>query len=272
MNLPTTHSLITGGKSDPFLPQLLAAINQATEIDITVAFIRQSGLGLIFDALKDAMDRQALIRVLTSDYLDVTEPQALRRLMLLAERGADIRLFSTAGDPSFHIKSYIFLHRDGEAISSGCAFVGSSNISNMALTRGLEWNLRVDYPAESAKFTEIHHKFETLFSDERVFSLTHGWVDDYVARRKVLLRAVVGGEPEEVLLPAMPTEIQAEALWALQASRAAGYRRGLVVLATGLGKTWLVAFDVQQLKAKRVLFVSAKSTPPYQPEPFPSTL
>ena len=97
MNSPTTqtsHSLTTGGKLDPFLPQLLDAINQATEIDITVAFIRQSGLDLIFDALRDAMDRHAVIRVLTSDYLDVTEPQALRRLMLLAERGADVRLYS----------------------------------------------------------------------------------------------------------------------------------------------------------------------------------
>jgi len=251
----TTQSLTTGGKSDPFLPQLLDAINQATEIDITVAFIRQSGLDLIFDALKDAMGRHALIRVLTSDYLDVTEPQALRRLMLLAERGADIRLFSTAGDPSFHIKSYIFLRRDGDTISNGCAFVGSSNISNMALTRGLEWNLRVDYPAESAKFVEIHNKFEALFSDTRVFALTHAWVDDYAARRKVLLQ-VVSGEPNEESLPAIPTEIQAEALLALKTSRAVGYRRGLVVLATGLGKTWLAAFDVQQLKAKRVLFVA----------------
>ncbi len=122
-----------------------------------MAFIRQSGLDLIFDALRDAMDRRVLIRVLTSDYLDVTEPQALRRLMLLAERGADVRIFSTAGDPSFHIKSYIFLRRDGEDFFDGCAFVGSSNISNMALTRGLEWNLRVDYPADSAKFLEIFY-------------------------------------------------------------------------------------------------------------------
>ncbi len=251
----TTQSLITGGKSDPFLPQLLDAINQATEIDITVAFIRQSGLDLIFDALRDAMNRRAVIRVLTSDYLDVTEPQALRRLMLLAERGADVRLFSSQGDPSFHIKSYIFLRRDGEAISEGCAFVGSSNISNMALTRGLEWNLRVEYLADSAKFLEILGKFATLFSDSRVFPLSHTWIDDYTVRRKISLR-VVSGEPEEESLPAIPTEIQAEALAALQASRTAGYRRGLVVLATGLGKTWLAAFDVQQVKAKRVLFVA----------------
>ncbi len=251
----SNQSLVTGGQSDPFLPQLLDAINQATEIDITVAFIRQSGLQLIFDALRDAMDRRAVIRVLTSDYLDVTEPQALRRLMLLAERGADVRLFSTAGDPSFHIKSYIFLRRDGDDLFDGCAFVGSSNISNMALTRGLEWNLRVDYPADSAKFLEIFGKFEALFSDSRLFSLTHAWIDDYAARRKVSLR-VVSGEPEEETLPATPTEIQAEALLALQVTRIAGYRRGLVVLATGLGKTWLAAFDVQQIKAKRVLFVA----------------
>ncbi|MBA1443385.1 MAG: DEAD/DEAH box helicase family protein [Chromatiales bacterium] len=249
------QSLVTGGQSDPFLSQLLDAINQATEIDITVAFIRQSGLDLIFDALRDAMGRSTVIRVLTSDYLDVTEPQALRRLMLLAERGADVRLFSTAGDPSFHIKSYIFLRRDGDDLSSGCAFVGSSNISNMALTRGLEWNLRVDYPADSAKFLEIFDKFEALFSDSRLFPLTHAWIDDYAARRRVTLR-VVSGEPEEESLPATPTEIQAEALVALQATRVTGYRRGLVVMATGLGKTWLAAFDVRQVKAKRVLFVA----------------
>ncbi len=251
----TARSLITGGETDPFLPQLLDAINQATEIDITVAFIRQSGLGLIFDALRDAMDRRAVIQVLTSDYLDVTEPPALRRLMLLAERGADVRLFSTDGDPSFHIKSYIFLRRSGEALIDGCAFVGSSNISNMALTRGLEWNLRVDYPADSAKFLEILGKFEVLFSDSRVFPLTHAWIDDYAARRKVLLR-VVSGELEEEFLPVTPTEIQADALAALQATRAAGYRRGLAVMATGLGKTWLAVFDVLQVKAKRVLFVA----------------
>ena len=253
--IKTDRSLITGGKLDPFLPQLLDAIDQATEIDITVAFIRQSGLELIFDALIDALDRRAMIRVLTSDYLDVTEPQALRRLMLLAEREADIRLFSTAGDPSFHIKSYIFLRRNGQEVFDGCAFVGSSNISNMALTRGLEWNLRVDYPADSAKFFEILGKFEALFSDSRVFSLTHAWIDDYAARRKVSLR-LVNGDGEDESQPAKPTEIQAEALVALGATRAAGYRRGLVVLATGLGKTWLAAFDVQNVKAKRVLFVA----------------
>ena len=255
----TTHArdqaLVTGGSDDPFLPQLLDAINDATEIDFAVAFVRHTGLDLIFDALTDAMARGAIIKVLTSDYLDVTDPPALRRLMLLVERGADVRLFSNSGDPSFHIKSYIFLRRNSESVADGCACVGSSNISNMALTRGLEWNLRVDYPADSAKFLEIVAKFKLLFSDSQVVPLTHSWIDAYAARRKVPLH-IVGAEPEEELLPAVPTAIQAEALEALRDSRMVGYHRGLVVLATGLGKTWLAAFDVQQIKATRVLFVA----------------
>ncbi len=249
------QSLITGGKTDPFLPQLLDAINQAMEIEIAVAFIRQSGLELIFDALLDAMDRNARIRLLTSDYLGVTEPQALRRLMLLEERKADVRLYSASGDSSFHIKSYIFVRCKDEDIHYGCAFVGSSNISNMALTRGLEWNLRVDYPADSAKFHEIRTKFTALFSDSRAVSLTHEWIDNYAAHRKVSL-SVVSGEQEEESPLVSPTEIQVEALHVLQATRTKGFQRGLVVLATGLGKTWLAAFDVRQFKAKRVLFVA----------------
>ncbi|MFV2057631.1 MAG: DEAD/DEAH box helicase family protein, partial [Thiohalomonadales bacterium] len=249
------QALITGGKSDHFLPQLLDAINKATEINFAVAFIRQSGLELIFEALKDALGRGAMIQILTSDYLDVTEPQALRRLMLLQERGAKVCVYSTNGDPSFHIKSYIFLRRQNQDLIDGCAFVGSSNISNMALTRGLEWNLRVDYPADTAKFLEILTKFQCLLSDPKIISLSHVWIDAYVSRRKVHLH-VVSGEPQEQPLPVVPTEIQVEALTALDETRTLGYRRGLVVLATGLGKTWLAAFDAQQFKAKRVLFIA----------------
>ncbi|TVQ95202.1 MAG: hypothetical protein EA400_00160 [Chromatiaceae bacterium] len=99
--------LTTGGARAPFLPRLLAAIRQANEIDFAVAFIKTSGLDLMLGALSDAMElRGARLRILTSDYLDGTDPQALRRLLLLAERGARVRLFE-AGRQSFHLKAYI---------------------------------------------------------------------------------------------------------------------------------------------------------------------
>ena len=112
--------LTTGGATDPFLPQLEAEIHRATEIDIAVAFIKSSGLGLLFDALVDAVERGARLRLLTSDYLDVTDPDALRTLMLLGERGADVRIHETGHD-SFHLKAYIFVRtEDGQLGARQC--------------------------------------------------------------------------------------------------------------------------------------------------------
>lgn len=103
--------LITGGE-DPFRPKLINDINSAKRIDITVSFIRQSGLRLILDALIDALDKGVEMRILTGDYLNVTEPMALRHLLLLQESGADIRIFETHGKQSFHMKAYIFNFSD----------------------------------------------------------------------------------------------------------------------------------------------------------------
>ncbi len=53
-----------------------------------------------------------------------------------------------------------------------------------------------------------------------------------------------------------PSTVQREALRALSETRANGYRRGLVVMATGLGKTYLAAFDSAAMGSRRVLFVA----------------
>ena len=85
MNI-SEQSLVTGG-DDPFLPKLIAAINQATRIDIAVSFIRSSGLELIKPALEDALEADVKVRIITGDYLHITEPKALRLLMILQEKG-----------------------------------------------------------------------------------------------------------------------------------------------------------------------------------------
>ena len=264
--------LTTGGACDPFLPRLLEAIRQANRIDLAVAFIKSSGLALVYPALIDAVEtRGAQLRVLTSDYLDVTDPQALRRLMLLAERGAEIRVFQTE-DQSFHLKAYICVQsREGETVW-GAAFVGSSNLSRTALTDGLEWNLRVDRAddaeaPDSRRFREIREQYQILFAHPRVLPLDHDWIEQYEQRRRLVQHLPIAAgceEPEEP--PPQPSEVQQEALTALAASRAAGYRRGLVVMATGLGKTYLAAFDTQRMQARRVLFVAHREEILFQAE------
>lgn len=258
--------LTTGGAADPFLPRLLEAIRRADRIDLAVAFIKSSGLALVYPALVDAVEtRDAHLRVLTSDYLDVTDPQALRRLMLLAERGADVRVFHCE-QQSFHLKAYICTQsREGETVW-GAAFVGSSNLSRTALTDGLEWNLRVERTddgeaPDSQRFREIRTQYETLFAHPNVRALNHDWIEQYEQRRRLVQHLPVAAGCEEPPesdwdTPPQPSEVQQEALAALAASRAAGYRRGLVVMATGLGKTYLAAFDSRHMQARRVLFVA----------------
>uniref|UniRef100_UPI0035B0A158 DEAD/DEAH box helicase family protein n=1 Tax=Stella sp. TaxID=2912054 RepID=UPI0035B0A158 len=252
--------LITGEQSNPFLPQLSAAIAQAAEIELAVAFIKTTGLRLLLEDLHTALghgeprDRPpARLRVLTSDYLGVTDPDALRLLLLLQEQGAHVRVFE-AGSDSFHLKAYLFARFGPHGNFLGTAFIGSSNISRIALTDGLEWNYRIDYPADPG-FLEARARFEELFRDPRTLCLTDGWIRSYEQRRVTLTRPVVPGSDEREP-PPEPSQIQAEALDALAATRAQGFRRGLVVLATGLGKTWLAAFDATRLGAKRVLFIA----------------
>lgn len=261
-----TQQLITGD-NDPLLPNLIYAINNATEIEITVSFIQPSGLDLLFDPLNEALQSGASIKLLTSDYLDITHPKALRKLMLLVDRGADVRIYQTGNQQSFHMKSYIFVKTNKNSeITSGCAFIGSSNISKSALTKGHEWNFRHDYmqPKTSQaalQFISIRNAFECIFNHESVINLSHEWIDSYIARRKTQqLVAVSNGDTAEHVIEQVdlkaPRAAQIEALQALAATRQKGFRRGLVVLATGMGKTWLSAFDVKQFKAKRVLFVA----------------
>ncbi len=250
------EKLVTGG-DNPFLPHLCAAIRQADEIDIAVAFTKVTGLRLLLPDLHDALEagnyRPPRIRFLTSDYLDVTDPEALRLLMLLQEQGAQVRIFE-AERGSFHLKAYLFARFGENGCLTGSAFIGSSNISRQALQDGLEWNYRVIYPGDSG-FIEARNRFDELFRHPRTKSLSDAWIDRYAARRVAPVLAIAPGSSEKEPPPA-PTPVQIEALAALEATRRNGYQRGLVVLATGLGKTWLAAFDSEQTDTCRTLFIA----------------
>lgn len=254
------HRLVTGGRDDHLLSQLSAACARATEADLAVAFVQNSGLDLLWADLQALVSRPGRrLRLLTSDYLGITAPAALRRLRLLQEDGADVRVHTTTAGGSFHLKAYVFARVEGGALVEGSAFVGSSNISRRALQDGLEWNVRIVHPGD-AGFLEVRRRFDELFDHPQNQPLSDAWIADYEQRRQPprphLRQPETGSVADETDAPPEPTPVQRDALAALAATRAQGYRRGLVVLATGLGKTWLAAFDAVQAGAQRVLFVA----------------
>jgi superfamily II DNA or RNA helicase/diadenosine tetraphosphate (Ap4A) HIT family hydrolase len=268
--LQQAEPLSTGGGRDPFRLHLLPLFEKATDIAIVAAFVQQSGIDLLRVPVRAALDRGATVRMLTGDYLDITQAAALEELLdwmqldpaTQSNRRFEARVVETArlaGSRSFHPKSWRF-ERSGEG-SFGVAYVGSSNVSRSALEGGVEWNLRVDRDRDDRAWRRLIEAFDVSWTGAR--QLDAEWIRDYSARaRRQSIPAPPGEvEAESLEPPPEPHEIQRDALEALARTRAEGHARGLVVLATGLGKTWLVAFDVARLAEERgalprVLFVA----------------
>ncbi len=258
------RKLTTGGKDHHFLPKLCQAIKAANQVDMAVAFVKTTGLNLLFPDLVSALQRApdpARIRILTSDYLDITDTEALRKLVLLYDHGAQVRIYQSKGS-SFHLKAYLFAGHAENQQMWGRAFIGSSNISRQALQDGLEWNCQVDFPPESG-YLEAASRFEELFEHPNAVPLSDQWIDDYEKRRQPPAQSLEPGSNERQEVP-IPNDVQKGALKALDLTRGEGYHRGLVVLATGLGKTWLSAFDAVQMGARRILFVAHREEILYQ--------
>lgn len=127
---PRRRALVSGGEDDPLLPHLLANIDESESLDMAVAFVLPSGVRQIEPRLRDLLVRGGSVRLLTGDYMDVTDPDALLRLLDLEGR-FKLRVFETRAT-SFHPKAYIFRRHSGE----GIAYVGSSNLTEPALTGG----------------------------------------------------------------------------------------------------------------------------------------
>ena len=270
--------LYDGSEDGRLLPQLLDRLSDRAldRIDMAVSFVMKSGLACILRPLEDALDRGAHVRILTTDYLAITDPDALTQLADLAEdpdRRLEVRLFS-GGSIAFHPKAYIFWSSAGQAAAG---YVGSSNLSASGIDGGVEWNLGTD------RVEQLVAGFESLWVDGRSRRLNARTLGEYretwrqSARRvtapqpdpdsepaeesrpdasEEILRHLTGVADELPIQPVAPRPIQSEALAALEQTRADGFDRAFVVMATGLGKTWLAAFDSARPGFRRVLFVA----------------
>ncbi|QNU66020.1 DEAD/DEAH box helicase family protein [Ruminiclostridium herbifermentans] len=255
------NALITNTNSN-LLPHLKEAIRNSNKIKILVAFIKESGVDLIIDDLVHALRNGAQIQILTGYYLGITEPSALYLLKMKLGECADIRIYKHT-NISFHPKTYIFQDDHSSEI-----FIGSSNISESALRHGVEWNYKIVKSNGDEDISQFIDSFENLFEnhsfkldDEALKNYSIGWKlnkqlyrtgKEQFEQEKECLREIAA-EAKSVQV-VKPYGAQIEALYYLNQTRDEGMQKGLVVMATGVGKTYLAAFDSQ--KFNRILFVA----------------
>ncbi len=247
--------LLSTGGDKPLFPLLTKDLSTAARLDVAVAFALPSGVDRIIDHLSDLLNRGGELRLVTGDYLDITDPLAVQRLLDLKlahpQGKAELRVFESAGT-SFHPKAYILATRD----SGGVAYIGSSNLSRSAFEEGIEWNYRVIHSRDKEGFDQVCRDFEILFRHPSTRPMDSEWLSRYRSRRRPDVPRIVDAVPEPPEPPPRPNEVQAKALALLENTRANGYAAGLVVMATGLGKTWLAAFDSSRPEFRRILYVA----------------
>lgn len=240
--------------------QLIQSLKKADSVDIIVSFLRESGVKMLLEELDNALKRGAKIRILTGNYLGITQPSALYLLKKKLGSRVDMRFYNEK-ERSFHPKSYIFHYERYSDI-----YIGSSNISRSALTSGIEWNYRFSSVSDPKNYEKFYQVFEDLFEhhsiiidNEELKRYSQNWHRPAVA--KDLERYEYSHQNEEnksedtkVRLLYEPRGAQIEALCALEDTRAEGAKRALVQAATGVGKTYLAAFDSKSYE--RVLFVA----------------
>ncbi|MGN1033669.1 MAG: DEAD/DEAH box helicase family protein, partial [Intestinibacter sp.] len=248
------------GNTDHLYKRIQQSIATSTSISMIVSFLMESGVKLLANDLKEAKNRNIPIKILTGNYLNITQPSALYLLKDLLGDNVDLRFYNDTSR-SFHAKAYIF-----EKDDKGEIFIGSSNLSKSALTDGIEWNYRIDKEVSPDDFKYFKDMFDELFlnesiivNDEELKNYSKSWKKPRLNIRessKVDINYIYE-EKNNVVNLFEPREAQIEALYHLKKTRLEGNDKALIVAATGVGKTYISAFDSKEFN--RVLFVAHRT-------------
>ena len=243
-------TLLVNKKSPPqkVLSTILEELRYCDEFYISVAFVTTSGIATLINAFKELENKGVKGKVVVSQYLNFTQPEALKKLLKFTN--IELRI---ATKENSHSKGYLFKKSEYYNL-----IIGSSNLTASALETNKEWNLKVSALHSSSIVEKIVGEFDADFQNG--VPVTLSYIADYeeiYKKQKLLSKAHELVLTDTVILP---NSMQEEALININDLRNKGATKALLISATGTGKTYLSAFDAQAFQPKRLLFVVHRRT------------
>lgn len=227
---------------------------------ISVAFITRGGITPLLQTLQELERRGVPGRILTTDYLSFSDPVALDTIASLSN--IELRMYQTerAGN-GFHTKGYIFQKNEEYRF-----IIGSSNLTQDALTRNMEWNTKLVSTNKGEMVGSVLSEFEKLWNATEYTKPYAEFIEEYrrkyeekqlfnkmVAEQKRIAKSEAVSSVEAYKL--QPNSMQRAFIYNLLELRNKGVDKTLLISATGTGKTYASAFAMRELGFKRVLFL-----------------
>ena len=266
-----TPRLITNQPGDNMEDALCQELQESETFDISVAFVSAEALLALFQEFKNQKarpgSRPGRIITSTKDYFN--PPRAFWELLRLKDvTGADVRVWqgeqgsesegsttqAIPGGQPFHPKGYIFAKHLKNGKPYYDLYIGSSNLTQQALTNQREWNLRLSSLDRGALIDQISREINRQVAESQ--PLTEDWIKQYEEdfRRYAPPRKQLEAARQHRHI--RPNSMQREALKNLRELRARGEHRAIIISATGTGKTYLSALDVKQVGPARMLYLA----------------
>lgn len=236
--------------------KVLASIEEelakCDEFSISVAFITMSGITPMLQTLQELEKKDIHGRILTTDYLMFSEPKALDKLSQF--NNIQLKMFQTNGkSEGFHTKGYFFKENNVYKI-----IVGSSNMTQKALTVNKEWNSRLVSTEQGEYVQQIVEEFEELWGSESSVDYSE-FIDYYRTNYEIIKKQKEISRQEEVIslehYRLQPNKMQIEFINNLRKIKEDKASHALLISATGTGKTYASAFALREENVKKALFL-----------------